>query len=813
MKTFFSISLLFWFLVFGNYPELNAQVNQGGTPYSFIFQVDNSVQSIQLQQPDMKKIEAEDLAKDQLGGPAPKRMGVSVEVGKDMLEVGTWSKIDGLGSICMLELEVPGAKALGVYYENFFIPEGGKLFLYNHDKTHIIGAFTSENNPSENLFSTEFVQGDKVILEYFQPENIAEKAQIFISELAYAYRFISFAFTDDTRDQSWPCMINVACEEGDDWWNQIDGVARISIKIGPYYYWCSGSLINNTNNDRTPYFLTAAHCGENATSADLNQWIFYFNYQAASCSGTSSGYNSMTGCSLKANDPTHADGGSDFYLVRINGTIPNSYGVFYNGWNRTNSNEDAGSGVGVHHPAGDIKKISTYDTPITSSTFWNGLPTHWKLIWAETVNGLSIMQGGSSGSPIFDSNGLIMGDLTGGYESNSCDNPSPAYYGKIWYSWDQNGDTPATRLKDWLDPDETGIEKLPGVSWQNIPPIADFSANNTEIIQGDTVFFTDLSEPGILEWLWLFDGAEPDSAFIADPWTVYSDTGYFDVSIYVVNADGDDTELKQNYIHVSPMAPPVADFEANDTIVALSTVVDFSDLSSGNPTSWSWEFEGGSPAVSTQKNPKIRYNSEGIFDVKLIAYNLGGSDTLIKEEYITAGGTLPEANFEADRTNIQQGETVNFTDLSTGNPIEWYWQFDGAEPSTSTEQNPQNIMYPEGGAFSVSLSVNNGLGQSDVIFPDYILVDWVGIKEPGSSDGITIYPNPGTGLFNITFASSLQKVSIEVADNFGKIVHKESYNQVEESISLDLNFLSNGIYFVNILAGEKMVNKKITLIK
>ncbi len=418
------------------------------------------------------------------------------------------------------------------------------------------------------------------------------------------------------------------------WENQIKGVARMSIKIGWNYYWCSGSLINNTDNDRTPYFLSAAHCGEGSSSSDRNQWIFYFNYQASTCNGSSSGSNSITGCQLKARDNSYADAGSDFDLVEFNMSIPDSYDVYYNGWNRTNSNDDAGNGVGIHHPAGDIKKISTYDTPLQPSTFWNGLPSHWKLIWAETVNGKSIMQGGSSGSPIFDSNGLIMGDLTGGYTSNSCETPSPAYYGKLWYSWDQNGSTSSTQLKPWLDPGNTGVEKLPGVSWEIIPPTADYEANSDIITQGDTVFYTDLSGPGITSWDWAFEGGEPSASTEPNPYVVYSDTGYFDVSLTVENADGIDTELKQDFIYVQQLQLPETEFEANQTSVEPGAIIYFTDLTLNNPSQWEWSFDGGSPSSSSSQNPIIRYNDAGIFDVALVATNLGGSDTLIKEDYI-----------------------------------------------------------------------------------------------------------------------------------------------------------------------------------
>lgn len=809
--TLFLVSLTI--LASGTWLNGIAQISNGGPPYSIMFQIDNNYQELSFTAPNMQSIVAEDFINEAASPNSPRRMGVSVGINKSLQNSGTWTDIPGIGSIWRLQITVDGALALGVYYDDFFIPEGGELFLYNHDKTQTVGAFTHTNNPEEHLFSTQFIQGDKVTLEYFQPEHVDENAIINISEVAYAYRDIEFMYDRDIS--SWWCMINVACEEGDNWENQIKGVARISIKIGYNYYLCSGSLINNTDNDRTPYFLTAAHCGEGSSVSDRNQWIFYFNDQASTCNGTySSGTNSTTGCQLRANDPSYADDGSDFYLVEFNNSIPVTFDVFYNGWNRTNSNDDAGNGVGIHHPAGDIKKISTYSTPLMSSTFWNGNPSHWKLIWAATTNGKSIMQGGSSGSPVFDSNGLIMGDLTGGYTSNSCTNPSPAYYGKIWYSWDQNGSTSATRLKDWLDPGNTGMEKLPGISWQIIQPVADYVANTTEITQGDTVFYTDLSGPGIFEWDWTFESGDPGTSTEENPWVIYSDTGYMDVSLTVTNADGTDTETRADYIHVNQMDLPVTDFEADATNILPGGSVHFTDLSSGDPIEWEWTFEGGSPTSSTQQNPVVRFNNEGEYTITLIATNLGGSDTLIKENYIVVGGTAPIADFIADNTHIMQDETVNFTDLSTGDPIEWEWEFEGGTPVTSTEQNPQNILYAAGGSFNVSLTITNALGNNTKTIDDYILVDWVGIEDFEGSYDFRIYPNPGTGIFVIRFASvDNQKINIEVSNSEGIIVHEQILIRDNNTFALDLKTQPNGLYLVNISDGKNNVIHKLSIVR
>ena len=126
-------------------------------------------------------------------------------------------------------------------------------------------------------------------------------------------------------------------------------------------------------------------------------------------------------------------------------------------------------GVTIHHPAGDIKKISTYTTPVESSQ-WSGTSgTHWQVYWSETETNWGVTEGGSSGAPLYDNTGKIIGALTGGQAacepdgSGSGTGPDqPDYYGKFSYSWDQNGNDPSQQLKYWLDPINAGITSLPG---------------------------------------------------------------------------------------------------------------------------------------------------------------------------------------------------------------------------------------------------------------------------------------------------------------------------------------------------------------
>ena len=205
------------------------------------------------------------------------------------------------------------------------------------------------------MFSTQLVEGDVVILEYYQPAEQTIEPLISISEVSYNYRGMEFQSNPEDGGSLY-CMININCPEGDNWQNEKKGIVKQYMKIGWSYYLCSGTIINNTEQDLTPYVLTAWHCGEGATASDYNQWIFYFNYESSTCTGNwGPNSNSMTGCDKRAEGSYTT--GSDFLLLELKYNVPTSYNTYFNGWDRTNIGAD--SGVNIHHPAGAIKQIST----------------------------------------------------------------------------------------------------------------------------------------------------------------------------------------------------------------------------------------------------------------------------------------------------------------------------------------------------------------------------------------------------------------------------------------------------------------------
>ncbi|MBI4647311.1 MAG: choice-of-anchor L domain-containing protein [Bacteroidia bacterium] len=176
-------------------------------------------------------------------------------------------------------------------------------------------------------------------------------------------------------------------------------------------------------------------------------------------------------------------------------------------------------------------------------------------------------------------------------------------------------------------------------------------------------------------------------------------------------------------ITINEVSTPVANFTVNYATINAGTTVIFTDLSQYSPTSWSWTFNGGLPATSTDQNPYVTYNTTGNYPVSLTVTNAYGNDTETKINYIHVNdSTPPTANFNANETTIIEGESVTFTDLSTNSPTAWNWNFTGGNPNGSYSQTPPPIIYYLAGTYDVQLTVSNQYGNDIETKTGYIIV-------------------------------------------------------------------------------------------
>lgn len=536
-----------------------SQLSSGGTPLLFanpgLFRNESIVR---LEHPDAQMLELEDYKNESSG--FPERMGVTIPVNLNPSTSGQVSSLVDGSKIWTTVISVEGAVGLGLYFSDFKLPAGARLFIFSQDKKQVIGAFTEKNNKPDGLFSTEIIKGENITLEYFEPNGSFSSSPFTISEVLYVYKPMYFAGERNLKgSNSGSCEVNMACSEGDNWRKQGKSVVRIQIKNGNAAYWCTGTIVNNTAGDFSPLVLTADHCARSfsetyATPSDVAQWIFYFLYETQSCDDeTVEASKSLTGAVKLASSSPNGNDGSDFYLVTLNEPIPASYEPFYAGWSRTG--EMSPAGVGIHHPAGDVKKISTYTAPLTSSEWGDVAGTHFRVVWSATENGHGVTEGGSSGSPVFDNMGRLIGQLTGG-ESGCSNLTGPDYYGKLAFSWESNGIADSVRLKPWLDPLNTGLTSING-SFNSNMALARFKADTAIILVGTTLDFFDQSTGNPSLWNWYFEGGEPRTSNMQHPKGVaYNQTGLFDVKLKVTNAFGADSLLRENYIKVVPRIYP-----------------------------------------------------------------------------------------------------------------------------------------------------------------------------------------------------------------------------------------------------------------
>ena len=498
VKSQFSIFNCIWIVCFWiMQATVFAQISEGGLPPSFQFQTTLRSQVATVQLPVAFNVNELKMADEQKAAQGTPLLAVAklIDVAYNPSNAGDWSTLPDGNRIWQMNLHAKGAIALMVYYSDFYIPEGGKLFIYNADKSHILGAYTQNTYPTGGRFATEFVAGDNLALEYVAAPS-GEMPRIEIEAIGYGYSNLSVINgAVSLRRESASCEVNVNCEEGNAWQNQKKGVCYMTQRIQNRTYICSGSLVNNTAQDLKPYILTAQHCAcDNnnvvASADDMKQWIFYFHHEMEGCSNSSSSVTAKTivGCSKIAATMTNNE--SDGLLVLANTAIPADYDVYYNGWDRRNI--PANSGVSIHHPQGDYKKISTFFSTAIHYTFKSNdgitgdTNAHWDVTFDKTANGHGVTEDGSSGSPLFNENKLITGTLTGG--NSSCSFPIGLnIYGKISYHWDRYKNSEASRMDIWLDPIQSGVEFLEGRYHQSQMPSP---ANISAVFQNRTVILT-----------------------------------------------------------------------------------------------------------------------------------------------------------------------------------------------------------------------------------------------------------------------------------------------------------------------------------
>ncbi|MEM9835738.1 MAG: proprotein convertase P-domain-containing protein [Bacteroidota bacterium] len=377
---------------------------------------------------------------------------------------GLWTEHNDGTTSWQIRLQSEGAKTLNLGFTEYWMPRGGQLFLYSGGQKQptIHGPFTQADNEVHDQLWTQIIEGDDLIVEVMLPTR--EKSNLRLWLTSVNHDFIGFG---TGAELSGSCNLDVVCS-AEDGWGIVDGyrdiIRSVAVMSEGGTTFCTGFLVNNARQDCTPYFMTANHCGTNAPAL-----VVYWNFINSVCrqpfSGASGGngdgqlvdFNS--GAILRAN---YAD--SDVTIVELDDEVSPTADAFFAGWSREMA-EPGDTVIAIHHPSTDEKRISfSFQQTYRSETDFS-FPSPSR---TPDPNGNQIAvpdwdigttEGGSSGSPIFDRFKRVRGQLFGG--GAACGNDEYDSYGYFHVSW-EGGGTPNSRLKDWLDPDDTGIMFIDG---------------------------------------------------------------------------------------------------------------------------------------------------------------------------------------------------------------------------------------------------------------------------------------------------------------------------------------------------------------
>ncbi|RTZ88668.1 MAG: hypothetical protein DSY92_10520, partial [Planctomycetota bacterium] len=413
------------------------------------------VPTVEVPALDIEALNLDDIERDR-NGLAP-RYAVPEPVTITPITHGRWTKMNSETAVWRLRTRCKNAISMNYGFSRWLVPVGGEMRIYNMDRTHRIRAFTIDDIQDTGVLWTPAVAGNDVIIEItcaLEDRWMVEQ-EVELSSINPGYRGFHEFFgippsTNTGPSMSGSCNVDVVCPQSATWENEIDCVGVISTGGSLF---CTGFMVNNTAQDGTPFFMTADHCG--VTGGNAGSLVVYWNYENSTCrppgSASSGGPGNgtlnqfSTGSIYRSGSAT-----SDYTLVELTSPPNPAFGVSFCGWNASTSQPT--SAVGIHHPNVEEKRISFENQAPTLTTNF------------VTVNDwdLGTTEPGSSGSPLFDQNHRVIGQLCCG--NAACGNNFSDDYGRFSRSW-------GLGLGAWLDVANTGqltVDTLPAGGGGNV---------------------------------------------------------------------------------------------------------------------------------------------------------------------------------------------------------------------------------------------------------------------------------------------------------------------------------------------------------
>jgi hypothetical protein len=492
---------------------------------------------------DVGKLRAEDVVRARRN--LPTRFAKPNDVNLSPANAGAWERLDADNMVWRLRVESRGALSLNFGFRQYHMPAGGRMLIYPAGLTpsadpKLIRSFSAADNDAHGQLWTPIVIGDQAVIEVVVPRAKVAELKLQLARVSHDYVGFSrlakrTSMSPLDKGVSGACNVDVACPDGDAWRDQIRSSAGYSVDG---FLSCSGALINNAGNDRKMYFLTAHHCGVESPSAAASM-VVYWNYENSTCRVPGSAASGQDGDGTLDQFNTGAvpratSAPSDFTLVELDDPADPAFDLYWSGWDRRD--QVFATATGIHHPQVAEKRISHSLVPTQVTDYFSTTgTTHHYVTWQ--ANG-GVTEPGSSGSPLYSPAKRIIGQLHGGLSSCSATGSDRSdYYGRVAVSW-AGGGTANSRLSNWLDAGNSGVQFLDGATQgdpANEPPVADFSSS----ANGLAVSFTDSSTDGdgtIVSRIW--DFGDGTTSTEANPSKSYTSAGSFPVTLTVIDNGG-----------------------------------------------------------------------------------------------------------------------------------------------------------------------------------------------------------------------------------------------------------------------------------
>ena len=824
--------------------SLNAQRATDEDPYglqnSYRAQAQNA---IVLTAPDLARVEREDSVSDQ--HPGPLRYAYPISVNFTPENSGVWQQLSDGSKIWRLKVNIPGALSTNTHYDKFWLPDGGKFFVYSEDTRQSIGAVISEFTGGSRIepieFATALIYGENVVYEYYQPSTVKESPIILISNIGYGYRYINSPYNSGTRSfgDANPCNININCSEGSNWQMEKHAEARVSIELKDAnnktwgYGWCSCALVNNTTNDKTPYVLTADHClfytdqetGVRTRIFDAmshytaSGWVFYWEYEHPGCNNllTAPTQRTSTGATLVANNEI-----SDFALLKINSNQDpkNISGVtpYYLGWDR--SGNAGASGVGIHHPMGDVKKISqtnSIQTNSSSISWTNGAISLPNTLWNATFHN-GFIEGGSSGSPLINNSKRLIGQLYGG-PAATCNTNYVIRYGRFDVSWTgSTTSTPAAdnrrRLNTWLDPVSSNPTTLNGIGY-NIP-VSIFGSD--EVCSSGSSFYLVNPPSGTIYWT-----VSNTSIFTVtssgNPTTVTrigSSMGNVTLSAHTDSTNGPIVATKT----ITPCPPPP--IISGPSIVCNGSTATYTieNLPAGANTNWTKTGNEITITNTTNNTATISVNSSTKFYASVGASISSGGNTFNLQPKSIQGNVADHKISEilsGDRYNVIYTVSATPNGCSFNGTYEWYIDDFLAEFGSEIHiRNSNTGTWADYVLMAVAKDNSGnveGYTTKGISLRGFFLILFQSAPLPSVKDNVnisvSIYPNPTYHIINIEINEDVSDQEKRIKSDlvFDMRLYDSQGNLLRQAatkggtVQFNVSILPNGIYYLHIYDG------------